>query len=173
MTNDDGINAPGLNEVIDPNADPLLGPPVYGRWHAARSIVARGVAKWLDQLNLDPRSRTVAAFGTRVIQEHQEALMAAAWDQAAELQRANQRMRQLQLSLVVGTSLPPFHIYPNGAQVIIWWNSTNSILQEKTNLSAAIAWSDSGRPVTQSNGSNSVTISPPTGNNFFRLRGGP
>ncbi|MEJ8850704.1 hypothetical protein [Variovorax rhizosphaerae] len=113
------INAPGLNEVADPNADPLLGPPVYGRWHAARSVVARGVAKWLDQLNLDPRSRTVAAFGTSVIQAHQEALMAAAWDQAAELQRANQRMRQLQLSLVVGTSLHTRHFANLGPETLL------------------------------------------------------
>ena len=55
------------------------------------------------QLNLDPRYRGVAAFGTHVVQEHQEALMASAWEQAAELREANQRLRQLQLSLVVGT----------------------------------------------------------------------
>ena len=59
-------------------------------------------ANWLDELNLDPRWRSVAAFGTRVVQEHQEALMASAWEQAGELQRANQRMRQLQLSMAVG-----------------------------------------------------------------------
>ena len=59
----------------------------------------------------EPRSAPsrVAAFGTRVVQEHQEALMASAWEQAGDLQRANQRMRQLQLSLVVGTSLHARH----------------------------------------------------------------
>ncbi len=99
------VNAPGASETADPAADPLLAPPLYGRWHAARNTVTRGAAPWFDQLNLDPRYRVVAAFGTRVVQEHQEALMAAAWAQAAELQRANQRMRQLQLSLAVGGSL--------------------------------------------------------------------
>jgi hypothetical protein len=103
------VNAPGSAEAIDPNADPLLAPPLYGCWHAARPTVTRGAAAWFDALNLDPRHRSVAAFGTRVIQEHQEALMAAAWEQAADLERANQRMRQLQLSLVVATSLHARH----------------------------------------------------------------
>jgi hypothetical protein len=103
------INAPGETLVIDPDSDPLLAPPLYGQWHAARSIVTRGAAPWLDELNLDPRHRSVAAFGTRVVQEHQEPLMASAWEQAGDLQRANQRMRQLQLSLAASTSLHERH----------------------------------------------------------------
>jgi hypothetical protein len=76
------------------------------------------------------------------------------------------------LTVVIG-ELPPFHTYSSGGQVILWWTSTNSILQEKTNLNPASLWSDSGRPVSSFNGSNSVTIPAPAGNNFFRLRGGP
>ena len=106
------INTPGQSAVSDPQADPILAPPLYGRWYAARAIVAPGAAPWLDQLNLDPRSRAVAAFGTRVVQEHQEALMSAAWEQAAQLQQANQRLRQMQLSLVVGTRLLARHFAP-------------------------------------------------------------
>ena len=85
------VNAPGLAAEANPADDPLLAPPLYGRWHAARKVVARDNASWFDELNLDPRHRAVAAFGTRVVQEHQEALMAAAWEQAGDLQRANQR----------------------------------------------------------------------------------
>jgi len=77
------------------------------------------------------------------------------------------------LTVVVGAGLPPFHAYSSGGQVVLWWTSTNSVLQEKTNLNPAVAWADSGRSVAQSNGTNSVTISGPKGNNFFRLRGGP
>lgn len=101
------VNAPGLAQTADPDFDPLLAPPLYGQWHAARkpATVTAGVTPWLDELNLDPRHRSVAAFGTRVVQENQEALMAAAWEQAGELERVNQRMRQLQLSLAAGTSL--------------------------------------------------------------------
>ena len=103
------VNAPGEALIIDPDSDPLLAPPLYGQWHAARSIITPGTAPWFDELNLDPRHRSVAAFGTRVVQEHQEALMASAWEQAGDLERANQRMRQLQLSLAAGTSLYARH----------------------------------------------------------------
>jgi len=105
------VNAPGEAQIIDPDSDPLLAPPLYGQWHAARSTVTRDAAPWpwFDELNLDPRHRSVAAFGTRVVQEHQEALMASAWEQAGDLERANQRLRQLQLSLAASTSLHARH----------------------------------------------------------------
>lgn len=77
------------------------------------------------------------------------------------------------LTVVVGPGLPPFHAYSSSGQVILWWTSTNAVLQEKTNLNSAVAWSDSARTVSQSNGTNSVTIPAPKGNDFFRLRGGP
>ncbi len=36
------VNQPGLNQVIAPTANPLLAPPLYGRWHAgARTVHAR------------------------------------------------------------------------------------------------------------------------------------
>jgi hypothetical protein len=89
------------------SGDPVLAPPLYGRWHAGKETAKRtppGLT-WFDELNLDPRHRAVSAFGTRVVQEHQEALMASAWQQAGDLQSVNQRMRQLQVSLSVGESL--------------------------------------------------------------------
>lgn len=106
----DVVNQPDPNQVIAPSADPLLAPPLYGRWHAARATVTPGAVNWFDELNLDPRWRSAAAISTRVIQEHQEALMASAWEQAAEIQPVNQRMRQLQLSMAVGESLHARHL---------------------------------------------------------------
>ena len=106
------VNQPGLNQVIAPTADPLLAPPLYGRWHAGRTTVTPGAANWFDELNLDPRWRTAAALGTQVVQEHQEALMASAWEQAAQIQQVNQRLRQLQLSMGVGESLHARHLSP-------------------------------------------------------------
>ena len=108
----DIVNEPGRNLVIAPAADPLLAPPLYGRWHAGRAIVTPGAANWLDELNLDPRWRSAAALGTEVIQQHQEALMASAWEQAATIQPVNQRMRQLQMSMAVGESLHARHLMP-------------------------------------------------------------
>ena len=104
------VNQPGLNQVIAPDTDPLFAPPLYGRWYAGRATVTPGAANWLDSLNLDPRWRSAAALGTEVIQQHQEALMASAWEQAAEIQPVNQRLRQLQVSLAVGESLHARHL---------------------------------------------------------------
>jgi hypothetical protein len=97
--------------VTPPSEDPLLAPPLYGRWHAGRDSAKRTPPEltWFDELNLDPRHRVVAAFGTRVVQEHQEALMASAWQQAGDVQAANQRLRQLQLGLTVSQSLHTRH----------------------------------------------------------------
>lgn len=103
------LNVPGENETANPEDDPILGPPLYGRWHAARSTVPSQDKPWFDELNLDPRHRSVAAYGTRVIQEHQEELMAAAWERTGSLESVNQRLRQLQLSLFIGASLHSRH----------------------------------------------------------------
>ena len=113
------VNAPGKAQAIDPASDPLLAPPLYGQWYAARATVNVGGPSWFDTLNLDPRLRSVAAFGTRVVQEHQEALMASAWEQAAEISRANQRVRQLQLSMAVGTSLHARHFAPLSSDAML------------------------------------------------------
>jgi len=77
------------------------------------------------------------------------------------------------LTVVTGPGLPPFHAYWSSGQVVLWWTTTNAVLQERTNLDATTSWLDSARSVTQSNGTNSVTISAPQGNGFFRLRSGP
>jgi hypothetical protein len=113
------VNAAGEALDIDPDSDPLLAPPLYGQWHAARSTIATPAEPWFDDLNLDPRHRSVAAFGTRVVQEYQEALMASAWEQAGDLKRANQRMRQLQLSLAASTSLHERHFAKLGDEAIL------------------------------------------------------
>jgi hypothetical protein len=100
----------GPSTVQTPETPPAtLAPPTYGRWHAGTTVVSPTGTTWLEQLNLDPRWRVAAAFGTRVVQEHQEALMASAWEQAGELEAVNQRRRQLQLSMAVGETLHRRH----------------------------------------------------------------
>ena len=106
------INAPATRALVKRDAGPLLAPPLYGQWHAALPTVTPEKPDWYDQLNVDPRWRSVAALGVQVVQQNQEALMAAAWEQAAKLAPANQKMRQLQLSLAVGTSLFKRHFLP-------------------------------------------------------------
>jgi hypothetical protein len=86
--------------------EPLVAPPIYGSWQAARHTVEFAPAPpasvtWLDELNLDPRHRAVAALGTRVVQTEQEQLMASAWEQLGEIERINQLRRQAQLGRAV------------------------------------------------------------------------
>ncbi len=76
---------------------PKIVPPIYGRWHAAKEEVNANSKSWLNVLNLDPRHRMVAAFGTQVVQKQQEELMASAWDQLGAVDEANEILRRAQL----------------------------------------------------------------------------
>lgn len=81
--------------------DPLITPPLYGRWHALTSRVltkqdgspAPNRQNWVHDLNLDPRWRTTANYGTTVIQDKQEEYMDAAWGQIGDVLEANRRLR--------------------------------------------------------------------------------
>lgn len=89
-----------------PDPDPLITPPLYGRWHAAVErllTAADGTSlpdnrNWIHELNLDPRFRVPAGFGTRVIQKHQEEYMNVAWQQVGDVVAANRLIRFVQLT---------------------------------------------------------------------------
>ena len=59
------------------------------------------------------------------------------------------------------------YIGPNSVKVS-WPNTGSYTLQQNSNLAGG-SWTTSGYTVTTSNGTNSITITPPTGNLFFRL----
>jgi hypothetical protein len=83
----------------DPHPDPIVSPPLYGRWYAmAERLDVRAGTGWVNELNRDPRLRTPAGAGTRAIQKEQEKFMQQAWAQLGELAQANQKIRQLQLA---------------------------------------------------------------------------
>ena len=88
-----------IDVPIDTGADPPVTPPLYAGRHAdqAASPPIGTPPLWLGELNLNPEHRAVAAYGTRVIQQEQEALMASAWEQAGDLARANRMLLQAQL----------------------------------------------------------------------------
>jgi len=74
------------------------------------------------------------------------------------------------ISVVQTAGLPPLAITHSGNSVIISWPNTGSYtLQQNSNIAATAAWTTSGYSVSTSNGTNSVTITRPTGNLFFRL----
>ena len=78
--------------------DPVIAPPIYGRWHAAVTSVSRNSTGWVSELNLDPRNRSAAGMGTQVVQTERTQLLASAWQQVEGVLKANQLLRQAQLS---------------------------------------------------------------------------
>ena len=77
------------------------------------------------------------------------------------------------ISVVQTAGLPNLAITHSGNSVIISWpNTANFALQQNSNLAASGGWTDSGYAVsTNASGANSITITPPAGSLFFRLRG--
>ena len=59
---------------------------------------------WLHELNLDPRWRSAAGFGTDVIIANQEEYMDAAWDQVGQVLEVNRQIRLAQLAKIMANS---------------------------------------------------------------------
>src|SRR4029079_7543934 len=57
------------------NAVRVGGPPLYGRWYAARTTLnLTEPPPWFQELNADPRHRVAAGLGTQVVQAQQQQL---------------------------------------------------------------------------------------------------
>lgn len=97
------------------NATGAVGPPLYGRWHAATTNAnanAKPPLGWVDALNVDPRHRVAAGLGTQVVQERQEDLMAAVWEQLGDILSANQLLRQAQVAIAASERVLARHLMP-------------------------------------------------------------
>jgi len=105
-TANDANQDSGLDPAIASDLDPVITPPLYGRWHALtrRLLTDRDGTSlpnnrnWVHELNLDPRWRVAAGFGTKVVQDNQEPYMNIAWDQVGAVLEANRLLRQAQLA---------------------------------------------------------------------------
>jgi hypothetical protein len=74
------------------------------------------------------------------------------------------------ISVVQTTGLPKLCITHSGNSVIVSWPNTGSCtLQQNANLALASGWAPTGYQISAANGTNSVTITLPAGNLFFRL----
>ena len=101
--------------AVPTGPDPVITPPLYGRWHALTARLLTDPAtnrNWVHRLNLDPRFRVAANFGTRVVQDRQEEFMASAWAQVGDVLAANGRIRAAQLAREVGHVLQARHLDP-------------------------------------------------------------
>ncbi|MGH9937783.1 MAG: hypothetical protein ACREAM_16170, partial [Blastocatellia bacterium] len=108
----------GISDENDP--DPLITPPLYGRWHALTRRLLLDINgdplspddNWVHELNLDPRFRVPAGFGAKVVQEKQEEYMNAAWEQIGDVLEANKRIRAAQLAKEVSWVWYDRHLKP-------------------------------------------------------------
>jgi len=102
----DANAATGLGPGIADDQDPLITAPIYGHWHALTQRLltnrdgtpAPNNQNWVHELNLDPRHRAAAAFGTNVVETNREEYMNDAWEQIGDVLAANSRIRRLQLA---------------------------------------------------------------------------
>ena len=75
------------------------------------------------------------------------------------------------ISVVPTPGLPDLIITRSGNSVIVSWPATGSYtLQQNGNIGQPANWITSGYTITTSNGTNSITVAPPAGNLFFRLK---
>lgn len=100
---------------------PIILPPSYGRWHAniATLDATRADTRWLEQLNLDPRQRVAAAFGTLVVQKNQEDFAARAWAQYGELFKVNRMRARAQFMAEMLTMAEAKHLAPLAAPALL------------------------------------------------------
>lgn len=120
------ISQPELtdDDPANPNPDdPVIVPPIYGRWHAAVDSVDRTQTSWIDGLNLDPRNRSAGGMGTQVVQGERTLLIASAWQQVAGVLRANQMLRQAQLARAALVQLYDQHFKPMRAETVMMLTS--------------------------------------------------
>jgi len=113
------LNLPDKYQA-DGDPDPIITPPLYGMWHALEKRVLTerdgtpiaSSDNWFHRLNLDPRFRVPAGFGTRVIQDQQEEYMNAAWEQLGKVLEAQLKIRRAQFSLAISQVWFDSHMAP-------------------------------------------------------------
>lgn len=107
----------------DTDPDPLITPPLYGRWHALvqRLLTERDGSpssnhdNWVHTLNLDPRHRVAAGLGTKVIRDRQEDYVNAAWEQVGAVLEANRKLRLAQFGKAVSQAWFTKHLSGPGS----------------------------------------------------------
>lgn len=88
---------------------PVVTVPFYGAKHILEKeiTITNNPAQdfWLTELNRDPRNRTAAGFGTKVVQTNQESYMRTAWGQVKQVNDINGRIRLVQMAMQAGQRL--------------------------------------------------------------------
>lgn len=104
--------------------DPVISPPIYGRWHAKQKRISIGESGWVDDLNQDPRHRVSAGIGTQVVQDKQENYIQKSWQQLGDVLRANQKIRQGQMAIATTYQIYVKNILPLNSTAIVTYMPT-------------------------------------------------
>jgi hypothetical protein len=125
-TAEDANAATGIGPGISDDHDPLITSPLYGRWHALTERLlfkddgtdAQNRTNWVHRLNLDPRFRVPANYGTEVVEAHTEEYMNYAWEQIGDVLQANQTIRRLHFAAAASVRLYARHLLPAAANPV-------------------------------------------------------
>lgn len=96
--------------------DPIISPPLYGRWHALKSRVnaedssAAGEPGWIHELNCDPRHRALAGLGAKIVRDKQDDYLREAWAQVDGIDDANMLIQRTQLSIAATSAMHAKHL---------------------------------------------------------------
>jgi hypothetical protein len=104
------VNTAAISLTGAGGSQPLVGPPIYGRWYSGETQLGPSTRPWVSALNTDPRNRAAASLGTLVVDEEQQALLASAWSQIEGLLQANGELKILQLGREAFTRVFSRHI---------------------------------------------------------------
>ena len=113
QTATDANTASGISPGITGDPDPLINSPLYGRWQSltqrllfeSNGSAVSNPSNWVHRLNLDPRFRVPAHFGTEVIETNAEEYMNYAWEQIGDVLQANQAIRRLHFATAASQRL--------------------------------------------------------------------
>lgn len=95
-----------------------VAPPIYGGRHLGRDRVdppppdggPPAAPDWVAELNLSVPARVAAGLGAEYVRAHDEALMAAAWDQLGAVREANRLRATAALAGAVGEAVHRRHV---------------------------------------------------------------
>jgi hypothetical protein len=116
----DASSANAEVQLGEGDPDPLITPPLYGRWHSLtqRLLVDAGgnavpnTGNWVHRLNLDPLYRVPAGLGAQVVEKNAESYMNAAWEQVGDVLAANAKIRRLHLARALSGRWYDAHLVP-------------------------------------------------------------
>jgi hypothetical protein len=125
--------------------DPLLVPPIYGRWYAnpngSMLTDPDQTGHWFEQLNLDPALRVAAGLGAEVVKENQEEFLSRAWEQLDENRKVlNTKLNKLRFAQEVTKAAFKKHFLQNGTATD---GGTNRLLALTQSVHAGIKSDDS------------------------------